>query len=60
MSKERPDQLLELEDIKKMQYTWNVVNEALRLRPPIQGSPKVAITDFNYAGYHIPKGSKVS
>ncbi|XXG52391.1 hypothetical protein AAC387_Pa03g0743 [Persea americana] len=59
MSKERPDQLLELEDIKKMKYTWNVVNEALRLRPPIQGSPKVAITDFNYAGYHIPKGSKL-
>lgn len=59
MSKE-DEQLLDLEDIKKMEYTWNVVKEAMRLNTPIHGSPKVAITDFIYSGYHIPKGSKVS
>ncbi|KAL9269219.1 Beta-amyrin 28-monooxygenase-like protein, partial [Drosera capensis] len=52
-------ELLNWGDIQKMQYSWNVVCEALRLASPGQGFFRVAIEDFDYEGFTIPKGSKL-
>ncbi|KAI3950634.1 hypothetical protein MKW92_036971 [Papaver armeniacum] len=54
-----PGKLLNLADLQKMKYSWNVAREALRLAPPAHSSFRTAITDFTYAGYFIPKGRKI-
>ncbi|CAI9089072.1 OLC1v1023573C1 [Oldenlandia corymbosa var. corymbosa] len=55
----KPGEFLALEDIKKMNYTWQVARESMRLFPPIFGSFRKAIVDIEYDGYIIPKGWKV-
>ncbi|KAH9296813.1 hypothetical protein KI387_028495, partial [Taxus chinensis] len=46
-------------DLKAMKYTWQVVQETLRMFPPVFGSFREAITDIHYDGYTIPKGWKI-
>ncbi|KAG9144246.1 hypothetical protein Leryth_023043 [Lithospermum erythrorhizon] len=48
------------DDLKKMEYTWNVVREVLRVMTPfILGGFREVKSDLTYAGFTIPKGWKV-
>lgn len=58
-SNKRPGEILTMEDIKKMKYTWQVARESMRLFPPIFGSFREAVADIEYEGFTIPRGWKV-
>ncbi|KAM7485919.1 hypothetical protein LguiA_001928 [Lonicera macranthoides] len=53
------EELLSWEDMQKMKYSRNVINEVLRLVPPATGNFKEAISNFTYGNFSIPKGWKV-
>ncbi|GLJ43491.1 hypothetical protein SUGI_0904250 [Cryptomeria japonica] len=46
-------------DVKDMKYTWQAVQETLRMNPPVFGTFREAIVDIHYKGYTIPKGWKI-
>ncbi|KAJ4961227.1 hypothetical protein NE237_021137 [Protea cynaroides] len=50
---------LNMEDYKKMEFTQNVINEALRCGNIVKFLHRKALTDVNYKGYLIPSGWKV-
>jgi cytochrome P450 family 26 subfamily A len=43
-----------------MKYTWQVVQEAMRLQPIVPVSYREALQEFEYGGFTIPKGWRVS
>nr|XP_043623003.1 taxadiene 5-alpha hydroxylase-like [Erigeron canadensis] len=47
------------EDLTKMNYTWRVASEMLRLNPPVSLTFRRVAKDFEYEGYIIPKGWQV-
>ncbi len=50
-----PDQL-SLDELEQLeQHTW-VMDESLRLHPPLPFMPRVTVADTEFAGYHIPAG----
>ncbi|KAL3679415.1 hypothetical protein R1sor_022371 [Riccia sorocarpa] len=50
------DEALTREDLSAMKYTWAVIQESLRLQPPVTGTFRTAKTDLECNGYSIPKG----
>ena len=54
------EELLTWDDLAKMKYTWRVAMEILRMSPPLLGSFRKVLKDFEYDGYTIPKGWQVS
>jgi cytochrome P450 len=48
-----------LDDLARMPYSRMVVQEALRMYPPIWLYPRDAMADDEVGGFHIPQGSSV-
>jgi cytochrome P450 family 26 subfamily A len=51
--------LLSWDDTRKMKYTWQVIQETMRIQPIAQMGNRLAIKEFEYGGFTIPKGWKV-
>jgi sterol 14-demethylase len=45
------------QSLRELIVTENAVKEALRLHPPLFMLVRVAVQDFDYKGYYIPKGT---
>lgn len=48
-----------VESVGKLHYMEQVLNETLRLYPPIHIGNRIAAEDLSYDGYEIPAGSRV-
>nr|AHF49535.1 CYP450 725 family protein [Ginkgo biloba]UTS77790.1 cytochrome P450 725A8 [Ginkgo biloba] len=59
LSSKKEGEVVTWQDTKKMQYTWQVVQETLRMFPVGFGTFRRAIVDIEYNGYTIPKGWKL-
>ncbi|WP_410623579.1 cytochrome P450 [Amycolatopsis sp. cmx-8-4] len=47
------------EDLTRLRYTHMVLQEAMRLFPPVWILPRRALADDEVGGYHVPAGSEV-
>ena len=47
-------------DLDKFELTEYAFKEALRMISPVPSIPRRALRDFDFMGYHIPKGTSVS
>ncbi len=47
------------DDLRSLHYTGQVVQEVMRLYPPVWMLPRMALADDEIAGYHVPAGSDV-
>ena len=52
-----PDQPLSPDLLKRLPYTDQVIQETLRLHPPVYNMARVAQAADELAGYHIPRGT---
>ncbi|GAB3885152.1 cytochrome P450 [Kibdelosporangium lantanae] len=53
------DRLPEHEDLRRLTYTTQVVEEVMRLYPPVWILPREAQDDDEVGGYHVPAGADV-
>ncbi|MEV7038152.1 cytochrome P450 [Amycolatopsis sp. NPDC051061] len=53
------DRLPGNEDLRRLTYTVAVVEEVMRLYPPVWLLPRIAQADDEIGGYHVPAGSDV-
>jgi len=54
------DRALSYADLESMEVTHRVMQETLRLYPPLSTIPRMALEDFEFEGYRIRKGTLVS
>ncbi|KAJ9169894.1 hypothetical protein P3X46_018041 [Hevea brasiliensis] len=57
--KGKDDEFLNWEDYKKMEFTQNIINEALRYGNIVKFVHRKALKDVKFRGYLIPSGWKV-
>ena len=48
-----------LEHVRALTYTGQVLNESMRLNPPVWALARKAVEDDEIGGYHVPKGTFV-
>jgi cytochrome P450 len=48
-----------LETVSQLNYLEQVVNETMRLYPPLHLGNRLAAVDLEFQGYHIPAGSRI-
>jgi cytochrome P450 len=53
------DQRPSYQDLTQLRYTHMVLQEAMRLYPPVWILPRRAIADDEVGGYHVPAGAEV-
>jgi len=53
------DRRMTFDDVAKLRYTSNVLNEALRLYPPAPLFGRRAIRDVDFGSFTVPKGATV-
>ena len=49
-----------IEDLPHLPYSWMIIEESMRLYPPIWLLSRVAVADDEIGGFHIPAGSLVA
>jgi cytochrome P450 len=47
-------------DLPKLEYTEQVLKEAMRLYPPVPQVPRESTEDVTLDGYHVPEGTTVA
>ncbi|KAH9544170.1 hypothetical protein CY35_13G104300 [Sphagnum magellanicum] len=56
---EKVKDLLCWDDTRKMKYTWQVIQETMRIQPIVPWGTREAIKEIEYGGFTIPKGWKL-
>jgi cytochrome P450 family 26 subfamily A len=51
---------LNWDDTQKLRYTWQVIQECLGIQPPVETGFRECVKEFEYEGFTIPKGWRVS
>lgn len=50
---------ISLDDIRALRVLGNALTEAGRLHAPVAIAPRGVVKDFEFAGYHVPAGTRV-
>ncbi|MDL4777346.1 MULTISPECIES: cytochrome P450 [Thermomonosporaceae] len=53
------DRLPEYADLHRLTYTGRVIEEVMRLYPPVWILPRLSLGEDEIGGYHVPAGAKV-
>lgn len=51
---------VDFDDLGKLELVEMAFKEALRLIPPVPSTPRRALKDFEFHGYHVPAGAQVA
>ncbi|CAK9883310.1 unnamed protein product [Sphagnum jensenii] len=57
---EKVGDLLCWDDTRKMKYTWQVIQESMRIQPILTFATRETLKEIEYGGFTIPKGWKLA